>query len=105
MTWKELSPREALARLSDLLVVDVRGDDEFHGPLGHIAGAKLLPLPDLEARLGELPTNRALLIVCRSGARSARACARLDDAGYAPLLNLTGGMIAWNEEGLPVEGR
>ena len=102
MTWAELSPREAIERLSELVVIDVRGEDEFEGRLGHVEGAKLVPLPDLEARIAELPRSRALLIVCRSGARSAKACALLEAHGFASLANLVGGMLAWNDEGLPV---
>jgi len=99
----ELTPAEAQARLAELAVVDVRGPHEYDGPLGHIAGAQLLPLPELEGRAREIPVGRPLLLVCRSGARSARACERLAGLGIGPAINLAGGMIAWNEAGLPVE--
>ena len=105
MSFDELNPREASDRLDELVIVDVRGDDEFHGPLGHIEGARLIPLPELQKRAGELPRNRVILLVCRSGARSAKACAQLGEAGFVSITNLAGGMIAWNREGLPVAGR
>jgi rhodanese-related sulfurtransferase len=100
---EELSPQAAAARLAGFQVVDVRAEHEFHGPLGRIAGALLAPLPELDARAATLPKGRPLLVVCRSGARSARACAQLAAMGLGPALNLTGGMIAWNRAGLPVE--
>jgi rhodanese-related sulfurtransferase len=99
----ELRPAEARARLAELAVVDVRGAHEYHGPLGRVAGARLVPLPELAARLAELPSQRPLLLVCRSGARSGRACEQLAALGVGPAYNLAGGMIAWNDAGLPVE--
>jgi rhodanese-related sulfurtransferase len=100
---KELGPEEANAKLGEFLTVDVRGAHEFDGPLGHLRGAKLIPLPELEARAGELPRGKELLLVCRSGARSAKACQQLEALGYGPATNLVGGMIAWNRARLATE--
>ena len=100
---KEIAPAEASARLGEFLPVDVRGAHEFDGPLGHVKGSVLIPLPELEARAAELPRGRALLLLCRSGARSAKACQQLEALGYGPATNLTGGMIAWNRAGLATE--
>ncbi len=100
---RALSPSQAHARLDEFQVVDVRGAHEYHGPLGRLPGATLLPLPELEARAGELPKGRALLLVCRSGVRSGKACDALAALGFGPVINLTGGMIGWNEAGLPIE--
>lgn len=97
---KELTPGDVAKRLGDFLPVDVRGPHEFEGPLGHVAGAVLIPLPELEARAAELPRNRALLLICRSGVRSAKACQLLEAHGFGPATNLAGGMIAWNHAGL-----
>jgi rhodanese-related sulfurtransferase len=99
---RELSPSEAHAQLDDFHVVDVRGPHEYHGPLGRLPGAMLLPLPELEARAGELPTGRPLLLVCRSGVRSGKACEALAALGIGPVVNLTGGMIGWNVARLPM---
>lgn len=103
MTVAETTPAEAHARRAELAVVDVRAAHEFHGPLGRVPGAVLVPLPELEGRVGELPAGRPLLLVCRSGARSGRACELLARFGIGPVLNLAGGMIAWSRAGLPVE--
>ena len=100
---KELGPAAANGRLGDFLAVDVRGAHEFAGPLGHVRGSLLIPLPELEARARELPRGKALLLVCRSGVRSGKACQQLEALGYGPATNLTGGMIAWNRAGLAIE--
>ncbi len=100
---REIAPAEANARLAEFLPVDVRGAHEFDGPLGRVRGAVLIPLPELEARARELPREKPLLLICRSGARSLKACRQLEALGYGPASNLTGGMIAWNRAGLGVE--
>jgi rhodanese-related sulfurtransferase len=100
---RALTPSEAQPQLGDFLVVDVRGAHEYHGPLGRVPGAILLPLPELEARAEELPKGRALLLVCRSGVRSGKACDALAARGFGPVVNLTGGMIGWNNAGLPID--
>jgi rhodanese-related sulfurtransferase len=98
----EISCEQAAARLDDFCVVDVRAEHEFHGPLGHIERALLLPLPELEARAGEIPLDRPLLMVCRSGMRSAIACEKVAAQGLGPSVNLAGGMIDWNRARLPI---
>ena len=103
MAVAEISPQEAERRLDEFQAIDVRAEHEFRGPLGRVRGAALVPLPELEARAKELPRGRPLLLVCRSGARSARACERLAALGIGPALNLAGGMIAWNRAQLAVE--
>jgi rhodanese-related sulfurtransferase len=99
----EMTPEEVEPRLADLHVIDVRADHEYHGPLGRVKGARLAPLPELEARAGTLPDGRPLLLVCRSGVRSGKGCEQLEALGIGPVVNLAGGMIAWNRAGLPVE--
>ena len=74
------------------LIVDVREPHEFAG--GHIPGSRLIPLGSLESRLGEIPSDRDVVMVCRSGVRSTTACAIMQTAGYRAR-NLTGGMIGW----------
>ncbi len=102
-SFAEIAPSEAFAQLDSFHVVDVRGAHEYHGPLGHVPGATLVPLPDLATRIGDLPKGRALLLVCRSGVRSGRACEALSSLGVGPVVNLAGGMIGWNEARLSTE--
>ena len=90
----------ALAEVAHAVqVLDVREPEEFAHGLGHIDGALLVPLGELEARLAELPRARPIVTVCRSGARSARAAAMLGKAGFADVANLAGGMLRWRAEG------
>ena len=88
-------------------IVDVRGPDEFTGPLGHIAAAANLPMPEIANRLRDIDALRAepVVLVCRTDRRSAAAATLLRDAGFRHVHVLRGGMEAWNRIGLPVEGR
>jgi rhodanese-related sulfurtransferase len=98
-------PPGAASRRTDLIAVDVRQPEELHGPLGSILGAVHIPL-DVLVSAGppaEWPSDTPLLLVCRSGARSSFAAMELAARGFTRLHNLTGGMIAWNHAGLPVE--
>lgn len=85
----------------DAVILDVREQDEWD--LGHAPGALHTPLGDLPARLAELPATDAgtLVVVCRSGGRSSRAVAWLAQQGL-DVLNLAGGMIAWDAAGKPL---
>ncbi len=84
-------------------VLDVREPSEFNG--GHVLNAKLIPLGKLRERMGELERYRdkPIVVYCRSGNRSATACALLGKEGFAQVYNLTGGMNAWSKAGLPLE--
>jgi sulfur dioxygenase len=101
----EVQPEWLEEHRRDAQIVDVREPAEFNGPLGHIAGARLLPLGSLAARAGELSKDRPIVAVCRSGARSARATLLLRDAGFGKVANLAGGMLRWRAQGLDIEGR
>lgn len=80
-------------------VLDVRQADEYEA--GHVPGAVLVPLDQLPARLGELPSDQELNVICRSGGRSATAVEALNRAGYAAV-NVAGGTLAWVDAGNPV---
>jgi phage shock protein E len=82
------------------LIVDVREPDEFSA--GHIDGAVLAPLASVVERLGSVGKDREIVLVCRSGRRSANAYGILADQGYTNLRNLEGGMLAWARAGFPV---
>ena len=103
MSFKEISVEEAHRRRAEFQAIDVRADHEFRGPLGHVQSSTLVPLHELEARVKELPVDRPLLLICRSGVRSGKACEKLASLGIASAVNLAGGMIAWNQALLPVE--
>ncbi len=82
-------------------IVDVRDPEEFDGPLGHIEGARLIPLGELQARTAELSPDLPIITVCRSGARSAQAATILKKSGFVRIANLAGGMLRWRAHDLP----
>jgi sulfur dioxygenase len=100
----EIAPHALEEAADSVQIVDVREPDEFVGSLGHIQDARLMPLGALSARCGELSSDRPVVTVCRSGARSAQATVLLQRAGFEQVANLMGGMLRWRAEGLPVEG-
>ncbi len=82
-----------------LRVIDVRGMEEIaHGT---VPKAEALPLHILPAKVSELDKNEKLVVVCRSGARSAQACMFLQQQGFANVFNLRGGMMGWVGSGYP----
>lgn len=96
--------REAERRLREdpdrPLLVDVREPGEFVAV--RAPGAVLLPTSVFAARAGELPSDRPLMIVCHVGGRSAAVTGFLVRAGRTDVVNVAGGMDAWEAAGLPV---
>jgi len=86
---------------STLIVLDVRRPDEFAA--GHVPGARNVPHDQVADRLDELPTDKDLVIYCRSGGRATYAAQVLAANGYTKLLHLEGDMLAWAENDRPVE--
>jgi rhodanese-related sulfurtransferase len=82
------------------LVVDVRNPDEFAGV--RLPDAVLMPLPAFGVRYRELPADRPLLVLCRTGSRSLTATAHLLRNGFRDVVNVSGGIDAWERAGLPV---
>ena len=80
----------------NLFVLDVRNPNEF--AICRIPGTVPLPLPELPARVGEVPKDREVIVHCKSGMRSAKAIEFLKSQGYTKLVNLTGGILAWAEK-------
>ncbi len=81
-------------------LIDVRTPEEFAA--GHIPGAVNIPIDELGGRLSELSQAEPVVVYCRSGNRSAQAARILDQAGYSGVYDL-GGVIAWQQAGLPLE--
>ena len=85
----------------DLHLVDVREYAEFAG--GRIAGAKLLPLGEIEKRHTELDHAKPIYVMCRTGRRSSEAQKKLKSLGFTNVVNVAGGFEAWKAEDLPFE--
>lgn len=102
---REVGSLEAIRLINhqDALVLDVRENQEFAA--GHVPNARHIPLGQLGSRLPELEKfkGRPVVVVCRSGARSGRACAVLRKNGFEQVYNLGGGMTAWEQANMPVE--
>ena len=81
------------------VVVDVRMPDEYVE--AHVPGAILIPLPELPARVDEIPDADPVHLICRSGARSQKAAELLAAQGRS-VGNVTGGTLAWIESGRPI---
>lgn len=94
----------ALAEKPGVYLLDVRNPDEFAA--GRLAGAKLVPVAELEARLAELPADKKtpVLVYCAKGGRSAKAARLLSEKGYEAVHDLAGGITAWKDAGRPVAG-
>jgi len=91
-----ISPKELKALLDRgeaPCVLDVRNPEEL--AICRIPGTKVIPLPELPARLSELDPTAPMIVHCKSGARSAKAITLLREAGFSRLQNLTGGILAW----------
>jgi rhodanese-related sulfurtransferase len=91
-------PRDAPAD-AGLFLLDVREPEEWGA--GHIAGAVHIPMGELVERLAEVPRERDVVAVCRSGNRSAAVTAYLVRSGWKAR-NLSGGMLAWQAQGRPM---
>jgi len=94
----ETTIQDTNARRTRDQILDVRED--FEVAEGMIPEALHIPMGDLNRRLNELDRSRPVIVVCRSGNRSARVADALNTAGYTAD-TMTGGMIAWQRAGLP----
>lgn len=96
----EVDPSEGHALVEGgALLLDVREPDEWAA--GHAPGAYFLPLGQVQGRVDELPTDRRIVAICRSGGRSGTVTEALNAWGY-DVVNLAGGMRAWARDGLAV---
>jgi sulfur dioxygenase len=98
----EIAPEWVAEHRTELHVLDVRSAAEFDGELGHLLGAQLIPLDELRARSAEVPSGKPLVVVCQTGRRSGMGTLILERAGITPSASLAGGMVSWNELGLPL---
>jgi molybdopterin/thiamine biosynthesis adenylyltransferase/rhodanese-related sulfurtransferase/molybdopterin converting factor small subunit len=95
----EIGPVEVKAKLDrgdKFQLIDVREPHEWQ--IGHIPGAKLIPLGELPKRVNELDSAVEIVAHCKSGARSAKACDFLRQAGFKKVSNMTGGILAWSDK-------
>ncbi len=92
----EIDPEWVARHRRDVHVLDVRTPAEFDANLGHIDGAQLIPLDELRVRVGEVPRDKPVIVVCQTGRRSALGTQILANAGVERVANCAGGMVTWN---------
>lgn len=107
MTVKQITPEEAYEMANNgTLFVDVREKNETDAFGYDLKNIIYAPLSNFEIlSMAKLPQekNTAIILACRSGGRSMRAAEFLESNGYKNLYNLGGGILGWNEAGLPVK--
>lgn len=103
-----VSPEAGAAIIDDpppgLVVLDVRTSEEFAD--GHLADATMLDFSrdDFADRLAELDPDAPYLIYCRSGNRSGQTRALMEELGFTDVVDVDGGILAWDDAGLPIDG-
>lgn len=100
---REVDAETVQKERDQLLLIDIRGGDEYRGPLGHVPGARHIPLAELESAASELPSDARVVTVCHSGRRSITAAETLTAKGFTNVASMKGGMLGWNERGYEVE--
>ncbi len=102
MAETELSPERAQGLIGEgASLIDVRNPDEHEA--GHIEGDRLIPFDRLKDEAGDLPKDEQVVLYCRGGDRSGAAVQALRASGY-DAYSIEGGILAWQEQGLPIDG-
>jgi len=102
---RDVDARTLHAHRGDAHLIDVREPEEFTGELGHIPGATSVPMQTIarEVEAHRWEVSDAIVVVCRSGARSSKVARQLMELGFQRVINLRGGMLGWVDACLPVE--
>lgn len=100
--YKNVASTQAKALLDKgpAFLLDVRTPQEYQQ--AHLQGAVLIPIDQIEKRLGEIPKNRAILVYCAVGSRSNAVAGFLAERGYREVYNMSDGIVGWYRNGLPI---
>lgn len=90
-------------RTAVALLANMRSEEEVQGPDGRIPGSLLIPLPELQSRADEIPTDRSTVVFCHSGSCSVLAIQQPQKKGQTQVANLRGGMRAWKAQMFALE--
>jgi len=99
----EISPQWVAGHANDVHILDVRTKHETNEERARIHNAQLIPIDELRARLSEVPKDKPVMTLCRSGKRSVLAFTILREAGWERVANIQGGLLRWQAEGLITE--
>lgn len=100
--YRDVSPQQLTPYLGRVRLVDVRNQEETEGPYGRIAEAENIPVSAFLDRAVDWDRDEVLALVCHSGGRSAQAASALTRMGFRRVVNVSGGMVTYNQLGLPV---
>lgn len=101
--YKNIASGEAkglLAKKKSVYLLDVRTPDEYRQ--ARLAGSVLIPVNEIERRLGEIPKNRPVLVYCAVGSRSSMVAGFLAGKGYREVYNMQDGIVGWYRNGYPL---
>ena len=101
--FRDVDPLLLWQHLADAAMIDVRESHELTGELGHIRGVRHVPLATVATAAQHWDREEPVVMICRSGGRSANAARVLVQMGFTRVMNLRGGMLAWNAVNLPVD--
>jgi sulfur dioxygenase len=94
----EVEPEWVIQNQPSVTILDVREADETGGNISGLNNAVTIPLSQLRARVAEVPTDKPVVTLCRSGKRSSLALGILKDAGYDRVANIHGGLLNWHRD-------
>jgi glyoxylase-like metal-dependent hydrolase (beta-lactamase superfamily II)/rhodanese-related sulfurtransferase len=98
----EITPQWVATHRTEVNILDVRTKVETDEETLHIEGALLIPINELRDRLEDVPKDKPVMTICRAGKRSVLAASILKENGWSQVANIRGGLLQWQEEGLPV---
>ena len=93
--------KNLMAKNKQMFLLDVRTPEEYRQ--GHLRGAVLIPMGEMERRIAEVPGNRPVLVYCAVGSRSRAVAGFLAERGYRSVYNMSDGIVGWYRNGMPVE--
>jgi rhodanese-related sulfurtransferase len=93
--------KKLVEQKKNLVLLDVRTPQEYSQ--ARLKGSLLIPIGEIERRIGEVPKNRPILVVCAVGSRSNLVAGFLAGKGYGEVYNLTDGLVGWYRNGFPLE--
>ncbi len=100
--YRDITPQQLASASAKPRLVDVREPHEYTGELGHVEGAELVPMNTAVEAAKSWDRDADVVLICRSGGRSGKVASALTSMGFAGLMNMAGGMLAWNAASLPV---